>query len=75
MPSSPLVAAAFAIAAGVVVAGSRVLIRDVGVNWTRTGFLRILERMGAIVVGDLEPLDQPAAALDLRRGLVPLAAP
>ena len=26
----------------------------VGVNWTRTGFLRILERMGAIVLGELE---------------------
>jgi 3-phosphoshikimate 1-carboxyvinyltransferase len=26
----------------------------VGVNWTRSGFLRILERMGAIVLADLE---------------------
>ncbi len=24
-------------------------------NWTRAGFMRILERMGAIVLSDLEP--------------------
>jgi 3-phosphoshikimate 1-carboxyvinyltransferase len=46
--------AAFLIAAGVLVGGSRLLLEDVGVNWTRTGFLRILERMGAIVLADLE---------------------
>ena len=34
--------------------GSRLLIRDVGVNWTRTGFLRIVRRMRGIVLGDLE---------------------
>ena len=34
--------------------GSRLLIRGCGVNWTRTGFLRILERMGGIALGDLE---------------------
>ena len=44
--------AAFLIAAGVLVRGSRLVLEDVGVNWTRTGFLRILERMGAIVLGD-----------------------
>ncbi|HEV2775121.1 MAG TPA: 3-phosphoshikimate 1-carboxyvinyltransferase [Solirubrobacteraceae bacterium] len=49
-----LSSAAFIIAAGVLVKGSRLVVRDVGVNWTRTGFLRILERMGAIVLGDLE---------------------
>jgi 3-phosphoshikimate 1-carboxyvinyltransferase len=54
-----LSSAAFMIAAGVLVAGSRVLVRDVGVNWTRTGFLRVLERMGAIVLGELEPLPAP----------------
>ena len=47
--------AAFLIAAGVLVRGSRLVLERVGVNWTRTGFLRILERMGAIVLGDLEP--------------------
>jgi 3-phosphoshikimate 1-carboxyvinyltransferase len=55
-----LSSAAFMIAAGVLVKGSRLLVRDVGVNWTRTGFLRILERMGAIVIGELE---EPAAAV------------
>jgi 3-phosphoshikimate 1-carboxyvinyltransferase len=54
-----LSSAAFMITAGVLVAGSRVLVRDVGVNWTRTGFLRVLERMGAIVLGELEPLPAP----------------
>ena len=49
-----LSSAAFTIAAGILVPSSRLVIREVGVNWTRTGFLRILERMGGIVVGDLE---------------------
>ena len=49
-----LSSAAFLIAAGVLVPGARLVLEGVGVNWTRTGFLRILERMGAIVVGDLE---------------------
>lgn len=53
VPSDPS-SAAFMIAAGVLVPGSRLLLRDVGVNWTRTGFLRILRRMRGIVLGDLE---------------------
>jgi 3-phosphoshikimate 1-carboxyvinyltransferase len=56
-----LSSAAFMIAAGVLVKGSRLVVRDAGVNWTRTGFLRILERMGAIVVGDLEQPSPPVA--------------
>ena len=36
--------------------GSRLVLEDVGVNWTRAGFLRILERMGAIVLGEVEPI-------------------
>jgi len=55
-----LSSAAFAIAAALLVPRSRVVIADVGVNWTRTGFLRILQRMGAIVLGDLE---QPGSGL------------
>jgi 3-phosphoshikimate 1-carboxyvinyltransferase len=55
-----LSSAAFMIAAGVLVPGSRLLIREVGVNWTRTGFVRILRRMRGIVLGDLE---EPAEAL------------
>jgi 3-phosphoshikimate 1-carboxyvinyltransferase len=62
-----LSSAAFVVAAAVLVEGSRVLVRDVGVNWTRIGFLRILERMGACVEGSLEdvPLDgAPLATSD-----------
>ena len=51
---------AFAITAGLLVPRSRLLVQDAGVNWTRCGYLRILERMGAIVLGDLE---QPGGAL------------
>jgi 3-phosphoshikimate 1-carboxyvinyltransferase len=53
IPGDPS-SAAFLIAAGVLVPGSRLLISDVGVNWTRTGFLRILRRMQGIALGDLE---------------------
>jgi 3-phosphoshikimate 1-carboxyvinyltransferase len=52
--------AAFLIAAGVLVPGSDLLIHDVGLNPTRTGFLDVLERMGCPVVvervdGNVEP--------------------
>ena len=42
------------VAAAALVPGSRSWSTDVGLNWTRTGFLRIAERMGAVIVGDLE---------------------
>jgi 3-phosphoshikimate 1-carboxyvinyltransferase len=63
VPGDPS-SAAFAIAAGVLVPGSRLVLRGVGVNWTRTGFVRIAQRMGAIVIGDLEdePGDEVATA-------------
>jgi 3-phosphoshikimate 1-carboxyvinyltransferase len=54
--------AAFMIAAGVLVKGSRLLVRDVGVNWTRTGFVQILERMGAIALGAFEERAEAVAA-------------
>jgi len=69
-----LSSAAFLIAAGVLVAGSRLVVRDTNVNWTRTGFLRILERMGGIVVGDLEEpsteiaTSEPVCDLDVAHG-------
>ena len=68
-----LSSAAFLIAAGVLVDGSRLVLEDVGVNWTRSGFLRILERMGAIVLGDLEPRGafgplEPVSDLDVSEG-------
>jgi len=46
--------AAFWLTAGVLVPGARLVLEDVGVNWTRTGFLRILKRMGGQVLGALE---------------------
>ncbi len=73
VPSDPS-SAAFAIAAGVLVPGSRLLIRDVGVNWTRSGFLRILRRMQGIVLGDLEDESgelsaaEPISDLDVAHG-------
>jgi 3-phosphoshikimate 1-carboxyvinyltransferase len=67
--------AAFAIAAGVLVPGSRLVLHGVGVNWTRCGFVRIVERMGGIVIGDLEdePGDEvltaePVSDLDVTAG-------
>jgi 3-phosphoshikimate 1-carboxyvinyltransferase len=66
--------AAFLVAAGVLVPGSRLLISDVGVNWTRVGFLRILRRMQGIVLGDLEDesgelsANEPASDLDVAHG-------
>jgi 3-phosphoshikimate 1-carboxyvinyltransferase len=67
--------AAFLIAAGVLVPGSRLLLEGVGVNWTRAGFLRIIKRMGAIVIGDTEPEGtfdpaEPFADLDVRNAAI-----
>ncbi|HTU88398.1 MAG TPA: 3-phosphoshikimate 1-carboxyvinyltransferase [Solirubrobacteraceae bacterium] len=66
-----LSSAAFLIAAGVLVPDSRLVLEGVGINWTRTGFLRILERMGAIVLSDAEPPGEfaphePVADVDVR---------
>jgi 3-phosphoshikimate 1-carboxyvinyltransferase len=66
--------AAFLVTAGVLVPGSRLLIGDVGVNWTRTGFLRIVRRMQGIVLGDLEDetgelsAHEPLSDLDVAHG-------
>jgi 3-phosphoshikimate 1-carboxyvinyltransferase len=73
IPGDPS-SAAFLIAAGVLVPGSRLLIGDVGVNWTRTGFLRIVRRMKGIVLGDLEEEtgelvpEEPVSDLDVAHG-------
>ncbi|MCW3065592.1 MAG: 3-phosphoshikimate 1-carboxyvinyltransferase [Solirubrobacterales bacterium] len=53
VPGDPS-SAAFFLAAAAIVPGSRVVLHDVGVNWTRTGFLRVLARMGAHIEGTLE---------------------
>jgi 3-phosphoshikimate 1-carboxyvinyltransferase len=68
-----LSSAAFLIAAGVLVRRSRLVLEGVGVNWTRTGFLRILERMGAIVIGEPETrgdfgAQEPVCDLDVSHG-------
>jgi 3-phosphoshikimate 1-carboxyvinyltransferase len=63
---------AFHAAAAMLVRGSRLVLEGVGVNWTRVGFLRIAQRMGAVVVGPLEPpqdgipASEPIAELDVR---------
>jgi 3-phosphoshikimate 1-carboxyvinyltransferase len=54
--------AAFVVAAACLVPGSRVVVKDVALNWTRCGFFRIAQRMGAVVLGDLE---EPGAEEDL----------
>ena len=72
VPADPS-SAAFAIAAGVLVKGSRLVIQGCGVNHTRTGFITIAQRMGAIVLGDLEalpgddaiPAGEPISDLDV----------
>jgi 3-phosphoshikimate 1-carboxyvinyltransferase len=73
IPGDPS-SAAFMVAAGVLVPGSRLLIGDVGINWTRTGFLRIVRRMRGIVLGDLEEetgelvAEEPVSDLDVAHG-------
>jgi 3-phosphoshikimate 1-carboxyvinyltransferase len=71
VPGDPS-SAAFIVAAATLVSGSRVVVRDVGLNWTRTGFFRIAERMGAVIVGDLE---EPGAQPDVEpRGELDVAS-
>jgi 3-phosphoshikimate 1-carboxyvinyltransferase len=66
--------AAFHAAAAVLVPGSRIVIEGMGANWTRTGFFRILQRMGGVVVGPLEerpdgvPAAEPVCELDIAHG-------
>ena len=70
VPGDPSSAAFFA-AAACVVPHSRVVIDAMALNYTRTGFYRIAQRMGAVVVGELEaepedtPSDEPIGDLDV----------
>ncbi|MDQ3434087.1 MAG: 3-phosphoshikimate 1-carboxyvinyltransferase, partial [Actinomycetota bacterium] len=69
VPGDPS-SAAFMVAAACLVPGSRVVIDNVGLNWTRTGFMRIARRMGAVIVGELEEVgtfadDEPVGELDV----------
>ncbi|MFT8870867.1 MAG: 3-phosphoshikimate 1-carboxyvinyltransferase [Sporolactobacillus sp.] len=79
---SDLSSAAFFIAAATLVPGSRLCLEHIGVNPTRTGFLRALERMGAPVTlcrltDDLEPAadvyvqPSPLRAIDIGAADVP----
>jgi len=73
VPGDPS-SAAFPAAAAVLVPGSRIVLEGMAANWTRTGFFRILQRMGAIVVGPLEerpvgvPDSEPVTELDIAHG-------
>jgi 3-phosphoshikimate 1-carboxyvinyltransferase len=77
VPGDPS-SAAFHVAAALLVPGSRIVVTGVAANWTRVGFLRIAQRMGGIVIGDLEapgaPLTpgEPVTELDVAHG--PLTA-
>jgi 3-phosphoshikimate 1-carboxyvinyltransferase len=70
VPGDPS-SAAFLAAAAMVVPGSRIVLDGVALNWTRTAFFRIAERMGAVVLGELEgPArdtrpDEPAGEVDV----------
>jgi 3-phosphoshikimate 1-carboxyvinyltransferase len=69
VPGDPS-SAAFLVAAATLVPGSRVVMGNVALNWTRTGFLRIAERMGAVILSELEDPgteadDEPVGELDV----------
>jgi 3-phosphoshikimate 1-carboxyvinyltransferase len=72
VPGDPS-SAAFWLAAGAIVPGADIRVTGVGTNWTRIGFVRVLQRMGADVRGDLEEhpgdvvlADEPVSDLDIR---------
>src|SRR4051794_1001830 len=69
VPADPS-SAAFFVTAASIIAGSRIVLEDVGLNWTRTAFFQIADRMGAVVLGDLEPpgtetADEPVGEVDV----------
>ncbi len=55
--------AAYALVAAAILPQSELELSGVGVNWTRTGLLQVLERMGADVSGAVESADS-ASAID-----------
>ena len=72
VPGDPS-SAAFLVAAALLVPGSRIALEDVNANWTRIGFLRIVERMGGLVHGELEPAGtfspvEPVTRLEVAHG-------
>jgi 3-phosphoshikimate 1-carboxyvinyltransferase len=74
VPGDPS-SAAFIVAAAMLVPGSRVVVSGMGLNWTRTAFFRIVERMGAVVVCELEEPGtetdaEPIGELDVASGVL-----
>jgi 3-phosphoshikimate 1-carboxyvinyltransferase len=74
VPGDPS-SAAFLVAAACLVPRSRVVISDVCLNWTRTGFFRIAQRMGAVLLGELEEPgsfrdSEPIGELDVAHGVL-----
>jgi 3-phosphoshikimate 1-carboxyvinyltransferase len=69
VPGDPS-SAAFWVGAGLLVPGASVVVRGVDVNPTRTGFLRVLARMGARVELEAEPAraGDPVATVHVRGG-------
>jgi 3-phosphoshikimate 1-carboxyvinyltransferase len=63
VPGDPS-SAAFLATAACIVPGSRLVLEGTALNWTRTGFFRIAQRMGAVVVGDLEEAGDPDPAAE-----------
>jgi 3-phosphoshikimate 1-carboxyvinyltransferase len=69
VPADPS-SAAFFVTAAAIIAGSRIVLEDVGLNWTRTAFFQIAHRMGAVVLGDLEAphstsAEEPVGEIDV----------
>jgi 3-phosphoshikimate 1-carboxyvinyltransferase len=69
VPGDPS-SAAFFVAAAAILQGSRIVVANVGLNWTRTAFFRIAERMGTVIVGGMEEPgtisdEEPAGELDV----------
>ncbi|HLF70443.1 MAG TPA: 3-phosphoshikimate 1-carboxyvinyltransferase [Actinomycetota bacterium] len=59
--------AAFLIVAALLIPGSELRIEGVGLNETRTGFLRVLARMGADILIEVETTEpEPVGAIEVR---------
>jgi 3-phosphoshikimate 1-carboxyvinyltransferase len=75
VPGDPS-SAAFHVAAAVLVPRSRIVLTGHAANWTRVGFLRIAQRMGAVVLAELEepagpeviPAAEPVCEVDAAYG-------
>jgi 3-phosphoshikimate 1-carboxyvinyltransferase len=73
VPGDPS-SAAFWLAAAAIVPGAEVRVTGMGTNWTRIGFARVLQRMGADLRGELEvadgdvfTADEPVADVEVRQ--------